>query len=83
MHRHARILRQLLQPARLPYIHDPIRVAVHSQQRRPDVCDMCQRVALRRAVFLAFLTYTWLVFWYPPATVWAMTVGSARWLVGR
>jgi D-alanyl-lipoteichoic acid acyltransferase DltB (MBOAT superfamily) len=41
------------------------------------------RVALRRAVFLAFLTYSWLVFWYPPTTVWAMTVGSARWLVGR
>jgi alginate O-acetyltransferase complex protein AlgI len=41
------------------------------------------RTALRRTVFLAFLTYTWLVFWYPPATVWAMTVDSLRWLVGR
>jgi len=41
------------------------------------------RAALRRTVFLAFLTYTWLVFWYPPATVWDMTLASARGLVGR
>jgi alginate O-acetyltransferase complex protein AlgI len=40
------------------------------------------RTTLRRAVFLAFLTYTWLVFWYPPSTVWAMTTASIRWCLG-